>query len=81
MIKKKCNKKTLGLTLRLVNQYWALFVSSQVNPDQIRDTTFCFTPNKLGYMPLRVNLTTTSIPGDGVERMLLVEVSVDSLLG
>ncbi|PVD34646.1 hypothetical protein C0Q70_05923 [Pomacea canaliculata] len=37
------------------------------------DTDFCFTPVKLGSLPIRVNLTTPSVPGDGVEQMLLVK--------
>lgn len=48
----------------------------QVDPDNVRDTDFCFTPVKLGSLPIRVNLTTPSVPGDGVEQMLLVKVSV-----
>lgn len=44
-----------------------------VAPDTVGETVFCFQPTQLGYLPIRVNLTNTRIPGDGVERMLLVE--------
>ncbi|XP_025086734.1 C3 and PZP-like alpha-2-macroglobulin domain-containing protein 8 [Pomacea canaliculata] len=45
----------------------------QVDPDNVRDTDFCFTPVKLGPLPVRVNLTTTSVPGDSVEQIILVK--------
>ncbi|KAK7489855.1 hypothetical protein BaRGS_00018877, partial [Batillaria attramentaria] len=44
-----------------------------VAPDNVGETTFCFQPTTLGQVPIRVNLTNPRIPGDGVERMLLVE--------
>ncbi|XP_070198572.1 CD109 antigen-like [Littorina saxatilis] len=45
----------------------------KVKSNEVGETSFCFTPNSLGHMPIRVNLTTTSRLGDGVVRMLLVE--------
>ena len=53
----------------------------QVLPDMVGESTFCFTPKELGHAKLQVNLTAiradgTVFPGDGVERELLIEVTV-----
>ncbi|XP_025086515.1 CD109 antigen-like isoform X1 [Pomacea canaliculata] len=43
-----------------------------VAPNTTKETDFCFTPTKVGDLPIRVNLT-SSVPGDGVEYTLKVE--------
>ncbi|XP_025088534.1 CD109 antigen-like [Pomacea canaliculata] len=43
-----------------------------VESSTVQEVEFCFTPTKLGEIPIRINLT-SSVPGDGVEYKLLVE--------
>ncbi|XP_025086510.1 CD109 antigen-like [Pomacea canaliculata] len=43
-----------------------------VRPNTTQEADFCFTPTKLGNLPIRVNLT-SSVHGDGVEHILMVE--------